>query len=244
MKKKIILAVVLLAMAGAVAWRFLHHRDFLYAGTVEATDVDLTPQVSAVISTVTVREGDPVKKGQVLVAMAGEDYKLAAQMAARDYKRAVALHRSGSMSDEAFDKLRYKHEDAALRVSWLTLTAPIDGTVTHRYREPGELVNSSMKLLTVADLQDVWAYVYVPQTLLAKLRLGMAVDGYLPELGMKRLPGRVAFIRPEAEFTPKNVQTRDQRTRLVYGVKVAFDNSEGLLKPGMTVEVRLPEDGK
>ena len=63
MKKKI-LAVVVVAILGATAWTFMHRKKFLYAGTIEATDVDLSPQLTAVISTVTVHEGDPVTKGQ------------------------------------------------------------------------------------------------------------------------------------------------------------------------------------
>jgi HlyD family secretion protein len=57
----------------------------------------------------------------------------------------------------------------------------------------------------------------------------------------KKFPGTIALIRDEAEFTPKNVQTRSERTRLVYGVKLVFPNPEGILKPGMTIEVKLPE---
>ena len=69
----------------------------------------------------------------------------------------------------------------------------------------------------------------------------MAVTGILPEVRGRVLKGTVARIREEAEFTPKNVQTREERTRLVYGVKIAFPNPDGLLKPGMTIEVRLPK---
>jgi len=58
---------------------------------------------------------------------------------------------------------------------------------------------------------------------------------------MRKLTGRVTHINSEAEFTPKNVQTRQERTRLVFGVKISFDNKDGLLKPGMTIEMDLPD---
>jgi len=77
--------------------------------------------------------------------------------------------------------------------------------------------------------------------MLVRIKPGMAVTGFLPEVKGKKLPGRIARVREEAEFTPKNVQTSEERTRLVYGVKIAFPNPDGLLKPGMTVEVRLPK---
>jgi HlyD family secretion protein len=98
-----------------------------------------------------------------------------------------------------------------------------------------------MKLYKLADLSDVWATIYVPQTMLAKLKLGMPLEASLPELKGKKIDGKVKHIRDEAEFTPRNVQTREERTRLVYAVKVALPNADRLLKPGMTVEVKLPE---
>jgi HlyD family secretion protein len=77
--------------------------------------------------------------------------------------------------------------------------------------------------------------------MLARIRPGMAVEGVLPELQGRGFPGAVLKINDEAEFTPKNVQTRAERTRLVFGVKIGFDNPERVLKPGMPIEVTLPE---
>ena len=241
MKKKIILIVLILAAAGVGVYQYWQRSTFLYAGTIEATEVDISPQVTGVLSKVVPQEGDLVKKDQVMIEIGGEDYKLAAQIADREYNRAVKLHNTGSMPDEAFDRARFKRDDTALRAQWCTINSPLDGVTLDRYHEPGELVNSSMKILTLADLNQVWAYVYVPQTHLAKLSLGQVVTGYLPELSMKPFEGKIISIRNEAEFTPKNVQTRDERTRLVYGIKIQFQNPDRILKPGMTVEVKLPD---
>lgn len=239
MKKRILL-LVLIAVVGTTIWMLTHRKNFLYAGTIEATDVDISPQLSAVISDVLVKEGESVQKGQTLVTLDGKDFRLAYEIAESDFKRGTKLRSSGSMPEEVFERLRFKRDDAKIRVDWLTITSPLDGVVLNRYREPGELVNPAMKLLTVANLSEVWAYVYVPQPMLAKLSLGMELTGYLPELNMKEVPGKIIQIRDQAEFTPKNVQTREERTRLVYGIKVAFANPEKILKPGMTVEVKLP----
>jgi HlyD family secretion protein len=86
----------------------------------------------------------------------------------------------------------------------------------------------------------VYAYFYIPQKVLYKLKPGQEVQAFLPEAGDQPRRARVAFIRPEAEFTPKNVQTREERERLVYGVKVLLDNADQALKPGMPVEAELP----
>jgi len=240
MKKKIPLFLVIAAVAFA-AWKISHQQEFLYAGTVEATYVDLSPQVTTTIGSVEVREGDPVKNVQDLVHMTGDDIKLAADIAERDFQRALKLRNSGSMPQESFDRIRFRRDDAVLRSSWCVIKSPLDGTVIDRYHEPGELVNPSMKLLTLADLDHVYAYIYVPQTMLAHVQLDQKLEGLLPELDMKRMEGRITHIRDQAEFTPKNVQTREERTRLVYGIKVSFDNPGHVLKPGMTVEVKLPE---
>jgi HlyD family secretion protein len=97
------------------------------------------------------------------------------------------------------------------------------------------------RLFTVANLDSVWAYIYIPQPLLARIKLGMTVEGALPELKGRAFPGTVLKTSEEAEFTPKNVQTREERTRLVFGIKVGFPNTDHVLKPGMPIEIRLPE---
>jgi len=238
-KKRILIIAAAAAAAGLLGWRLLG-REFLYAGTVEATEVDISARVSSVISAFAAKEGETVPQGRRLVTLACEDLNLAADIAHKDFKRAAQLRQGGSIPQEAYDRALYRRDDAALRVSWCDIDAPIAGTVLATYREANELVSPGAKLLTLADLREVWAVVYVPQPLLAKLSPGMEVLALLPEAPGARLQGRIAHINDEAEFTPKNVQTRQERTRLVFGVKVVFPNPDRLLKPGMTVEVRLP----
>jgi HlyD family secretion protein len=237
---KRLLAVPAAALVALVAWKLAGREDFRYAGTVEATEVDLSPRISSVISTVTVHEGDPVRRDQLLVELGCEDYKLAAEIAARDSERSEHLYKEGSTPFEAFDRDRNRRDATALSVSWCRLASPIDGTVLARLHEPGEWAAPGVKLLTLADLKGVYAFVYVPQAALHSLKPGGEVTAFLPEAGDRPRRGTIAFIRPEAEFTPKNVQTREERTRLVYGIKVALDNEDGALKPGMPIEVLLP----
>jgi HlyD family secretion protein len=238
MNKRLLL-IPAAVVAAVLAWTAARRQEFLYAGTVEAIEVGLSPRVSSSIAAVGVHEGDRVKTGQLLVELGCEDYKLAADIAARDSERAGKLFKQGSMPREEYDRLTNRSDDAKLKVEWCQVKSPLDGTVLERLHEPGEWAAPGTKLLTLADLQAVYAYVYVPQPMLAGLSLGQEVEAFLPELGMKPVKGRIEHIRSEAEFTPKNVQTREERTRLVFGVKVALDNKEELLKPGMPVEVRL-----
>ncbi len=239
--KKVLPFLLLAALVGGVAWRLLARPPFRYAGTIEATEVDISPRLTSTIAEMPAVEGQDVKAGELLVRLSGEDYKIAAAQAESDSARGKRLVASGSMTAEAYDKVRFRQEDAALHVQWLSITSPINGVVLDRFHEPGEQVGPTMKLLKLADLSDVWATIYVPQTTLAKLKLGMAIEASLPELDGKKIEGKVKHIRDEAEFTPRNVQTREERARLVYAVKVSLPNADRLLKPGMTVEVKLPE---
>ena len=241
MKKKIIIIALAVIVAAALYFILAKRNGFMYAGTVEATEVDLSSRITGVISSVNAQEGDKVARGQALVKLSLEDIETAAAAAAKDFKRAEELVIADSMNQEAFDKIKFKRDDTAIRLGWGTVKSPIDGTVITRYHEPGEMVNPGTKLLTVADLKRPWAFIYVPQSMLSKISLGMEVKGYIPESGMRAVPGNIVHINEEAEFTPKNVQTRKERTRLVFGVKIIFQNDDEFLKPGMTVEIPLQE---
>ncbi len=240
-KKKIIIPVILVLAAAAVVWWLVRPKPFYYAGTIEATEVTLSARVASVIASLPVQEGDPVLAGQTLMTLAGEDLRLAADLAEKEFRRGQKLLANGSITQAAFDQMKFKRDQASLMLSWCTIDSPVTGTVLNRYREPGEMVAPGTTLFTLADLSEVWAYIYVEQPRLAALTLGQIVEGSLPEMPDRAFMGKIVFLRPEAEFTPKNVQTRSERTRLVYGVKISFPNPDKILKPGMTIEVRLPE---
>ena len=241
MKKKIIPIVLIAAVAAGVFLKLKGGGEFRYAGTIEATEVDLSARSPGVIDSYGAREGDPVKKGQTIAALDCADLKLAAGIAAEDFKRAEELYAGGSVSKENYGRLKYRRDDSALKVEWCSVKSPVGGRLLYAYKEKGELVAPGTKLATVADFSEVWAYIYVPHDALAALKPGMELKGYLPEAGDKEFAGRISVIHSEAEFTPKNVQTRKERTRLVFAVKVSFPNPDGTLKPGMTLEVKLPE---
>ncbi|MEW6517163.1 MAG: efflux RND transporter periplasmic adaptor subunit [candidate division FCPU426 bacterium] len=240
-KKRIAIPIVILLLAGGVVWWLLRPRPFFYAGTIEATEIILSSRVASVLATAEVKEGEEVKAGQTLLVFSGEDLKLAAALAEKEYQRGRRLLSNGTLTQAVLDQLQFKRDQAALMVDWCTVKAPQAGTILHTYREPGELVAPGMQLLTLGDLSEVWAYIYVEQPMLSDLSLGQAVKGILPEMPGKSWTGKIALIRDQAEFTPKNVQTRSERSRLVYGVKIVFENADRVLKPGMTIEVRLPD---
>jgi HlyD family secretion protein len=238
--KKFMPFILLAVVLSLLGWRIWQAKHFAYAGTVEAETVDISPGVASPIQGFDVAEGDTVKEGQLLVRLSCEDIRIQAGQVATDFNRSERLFLAGSAPKANYDSLNYKNRDAALKLSWCDIRAPRGGTVLNIYRQAGEWVRPGQALLTLADLGKLNAVFYVPQTLLASLKLGQAVNATLPELPGKVFTGKLVHIRQEAEFTPKNVQTREQRERLVYGIKVAFDNPDGVLKPGMTLETKLP----
>ncbi len=240
MKKKIVPVILLvLLVGGGLFWWFSRTQDFLYAGTLEATEVTLSARVSSVIDKVFVKEGEDVNSGQTLLTLAGEDLKLSAEIAEKEFKRGQQLFETGTLTQATFDQLKFKRDQSALLLKWCTVKAPQQATVLHSYREAGEMVAPGMTLFTLGDLSEVWAFIYVEQPMLAQLALNQQVEGFLPEVPGRVFVGRIGLLRTEAEFTPKNVQTRDERSRLVYGVKVVFANPDRILKPGMTLEIKL-----
>ncbi len=145
---------------------------------------------------------------------------------------------------EEIDAARAQAEAAAARVAQLAqqlrdaeVTSPVAGIVTSRPVELGELVGSGAVVAVVTDLDHAWVTAWVPEPDLARIRLGQEAE-VVTDDGQTRT-GRVTHIAPQAEFTPKNVQTRDERVKLVFKVKISLDNGDGLFKPGMPAMARL-----
>ena len=144
-------------------------------------------------------------------------------------------------------KAQVVQAEAALRTAetqlgYTRVSAPVSGTVIRRDVEMGETVLPGSALMTLADLANMEVKVYVPGPMLGKIRLGQRVDLVTDSFPGLRLSGSVATIADEAEFTPKNVQTRDERVRLVYRVKVRVPNPDGILKTGMPVDAWFMEE--
>jgi HlyD family secretion protein len=119
------------------------------------------------------------------------------------------------------------------------LVAPIDGTVVSRLAEPGELLPPGRPIVTLVDLGALYARVYIPEREIAKIRLGNPARVYVDAFPGRPFTGKVVEVAERAEFTPKEAHVKDEREKLVFGVKVAIDNPEGHLKPGMPVDVKI-----
>lgn len=118
-----------------------------------------------------------------------------------------------------------------------TLTSPLSGVVVNRPAQRGEVALPGIPLLTVADLNSVTLTVYVPESQYGTLSLGQSVSVSVDTFPNETFAGTVNFINEQAEFTPKNVQTQEERVNLVYAIKITLPNPDGKLKPGMPADV-------
>jgi HlyD family secretion protein len=168
----------------------------------------------------------------------------AAAERARAAAEALARVKAGARAEEvAGARARLEAMEAqaaALRKAEAdaTLRSPVGGIVTAKLVDEGEMVAPRTPIVVVTDLDHAWANVYVDEPVVPTLKLGQTVP-LLTDAG-QRLEGTITFISPRAEFTPRNVQTAEERTKLVYRIKVSADNREGVLKAGMPVEAEIP----
>lgn len=133
---------------------------------------------------------------------------------------------------------------AELALEECRLKAPRSGYVLVRSVEPGEMVLPGSRVLTIVDIMKVKATFYVPNAELGAVMVGKKVKVTADAYRGKQFWGVITRIGKEAEFTPRNVQTRDDRDRLVYAVEVTLSNPAGLLRPGMPVEISVPREEK
>ena len=121
----------------------------------------------------------------------------------------------------------------------LQVTAPIDGTVITRPVEAGQVVNAVSPLFVLVDLKNIYMKIYVPEPQIGKIKLGSEARVYVDAYPDRYFSGKVTKISDQAQFTPKNVETKEERVKLVFAIEVSIENENGSLKPGMPGDVVL-----
>jgi HlyD family secretion protein len=289
-KRSSVVLVLLIGLLGALgAWRF-HHRDSTHglsiaaSGTIEATQVDMSAEISSPILTLLAEEGDRVEAGAPLIELdtallRSEKGRVEAlvvtrqaelhqaeidlELKKRDYERFRSLLKTGGASRQQADQTETAWKLAAGQVELAhgllaqaesslhyvetqimksTIISPLDGVVLLRLAEPGEVAIPGRPLLTLGDLENLWVRVYVLESEIGKVKLGQPVRVLSETYSDVVYNGSVIYIAQEAEFTPRNVQTRKERARLVFAVKIAVENPRGELKPGLPVDVEILVD--
>ena len=169
----------------------------------------------------------------------------AAQAQARQARQTLALARKGPRQEQIDQgRSRLQEAEAALalaeeRLGYALLTAPSAGLVIAKNIEPGEQVAIGTPVVTIGDVTTPWLRAYIPETELGRVKVGQKARITTDTWPGKVYDGLVSFISPEAEFTPKNVQTEKERVKLVYRIKITIPNPAMELKPGMPADAEI-----
>ena len=181
-------------------------------------------------------------------AIARRDYDATQVKAANARETLLAAQRGGPPEDvaaaaaavaQARERLAFlerQHQE-------LVVTAPATGRVETFDLRPGDLVAANQPVATLIEPDQIWVRVYVPEVQLGKVTVGQPAAIHVDSFPRRSFPGRVVEIRGQGEYTPRNIQTLDQRSDQVFGVKVAIDPTPEL-KPGMAAIVDLAEPGQ
>ncbi len=177
----------------------------------------------------------------IRMAQAERDRAAAALDAARAAAANVDIRQQDvRVAEAAVREARANVERLETQVAELRVVAPLDATVLTKAAEPGEVVAANKPILLLGDLDRPWIKVYVPETALGKVRLGAAARVFVDSFPGQAFQGTVTWIADQAEFTPKNIQTAEERVNLVYAVKVTIQNAQRRLKAGMPADAELP----
>ncbi|MBI5298889.1 MAG: HlyD family efflux transporter periplasmic adaptor subunit [Deltaproteobacteria bacterium] len=206
--------------------KYLNGSKIKLSGTLELYEHSLGSRVAGRLVTKTVEEGDAVKKDQMIGTF--ERY----EQASRDYKRINKLYESGGATQQQV-------EEAALTLEDQQIKAPLDGVILTVIHEIGEVVAAGSPVVTLGDRSKLWVRVFVPEGTINRVRMDqpatIAFDGL-----SKKFKGHVTTISPMAEFTPRNVQTPEERVTQTFSVKVTMDETPDYIRSGVTAEVTLP----
>jgi HlyD family secretion protein len=170
-----------------------------------------------------VDEGDTVKKGQLIGTLERAD------QTEKDYQRARSLYDTGGATRQALENALLTRDDQRV-------VAPVDGVVLVKAREAGEIVAQGGAVVDIGDTSDYWVRIYVPEGEINRVKLDQ--DAAIQFDGLKQMfHGRVFYVSPTAEFTPRNVQTPDERATQTIAVKVRLLDKDSALRPGVSADV-------
>ena len=247
-KGKIILAVIaLLVLCGLLYWVTRPQDKGLTAtGTVEATRYDVTAKVPGYVRELTLQAGDTLNEGDLVCRIDRED--LRAQVLAANAGLAAARARladleSGARSGQVeaaraeVERLQAQVDAQQAQADGIDVESPASGTVLSKNFENNEFAPAGVPIVTVGDLDNCYVRVYVPSEDLARIQVGQAVNVYVDAYPGRAIAGTIQEISQQAEYTPRQSITARERANLVFAVKVAVQNQERIVKPGMPADV-------
>lgn len=264
------LIALLVALFAYYSWQMKNReRDFLVLyGNVDVRQVDMGFRVAGRVVDMPFWEGDLVRAGDLMATIEHQPYqdqttgasasvdsaKVSLENTNRIYKRRQELIGDGSVSKEDLEDSMTSHQVAdsnlkqaqasygvaAKNLRDTAIYAPSDGTILTRIREPGSVVKESDPVYTLSLLSPIWIRAFVSEEQLGLIYPGMEAEVFTDSRKGYAYRGKIGFISPVAEFTPKTVETTQLRTDLVYRLRIYVDNPDWGLRQGMPVTVHLP----
>jgi len=264
-----VIVILVISTVAAYQYLTSHRNDGMLelSGTVEVTEVNVGFKMPGRIAGLHAEEGQRVGRGDRLADLDSAELRSIVEQgraavrnaeaeyekARKDYDRYQALSQEGAVTTQQLDSAHKAHDvavsqvdqaRAALRTAEVRFNdtiadAPVSGIVLSRNVEQGETVAAGVAVYSLGDLGNPWIKVYVNETKLGLVKLGQKAQIFTDTYPGKAYEGRVTYIASEAEFTPKNVQTKEERVKLVFGVKVSVTNVNNELKPGMPADVKI-----
>jgi HlyD family secretion protein len=200
-------------------------QEFQFSGTLELTEHSIGARVAGRIASLTVNEGSEVKKGQLLATL--DRY----EQAQKDFERVKQIFEQGGANQQDVEHAQLAWDDQAV-------FSPVDGVVLVKAHEAGEVVSAGSAVVVVGDRSSIWVRIYVPEGIINKVKMDQPAELSFDGL-KKKFNGHVSFIASQAEFTPRNVQTQEERITQTFAVKITLDNPEPFLRPGVSCDVKI-----
>jgi HlyD family secretion protein len=253
MRKRIAIVAVVIVLAGAGigTWLLLSGNasqpsQLTGSGTIEAPEVAVAPLVAGTILDAPVAEGVTVKKGDVLFRIDDSVVKLQVTQAQAGVRAAKAARDQArkdhkSSSEKAAVQAQLDQAAAALKIaelqlSYCTVVAPVDGVLLTKALDAGENAAPGKTLATIGRLDELTVTVYVAESDIGRVKVGQKAK-LATDSSTATFDCSVVSVASQAEFTPTQVETKDQRVKLVYAVKLSVTDISGTLKPGMPADV-------
>ncbi|MFA5096580.1 MAG: efflux RND transporter periplasmic adaptor subunit [Candidatus Omnitrophota bacterium] len=264
----LVLAAIGIAAAVFIAKENGNNKKLIkVSGNIEGDVVRISFRVAGQIEELLTDEGRVVKKDAIVARLKKDELsKVQAEAAAAlklaefqykldydNYIRAQNLLKAGAISAQQRDtakttmdtdaanikQLQASLELANTKLGWADLASPLDGYVLVKSSLAGEVVQPGTPVFTAVNLDEIWVTAYINETDLGKVKLGQKAHVQTDSYQGKKYDGWISFVSDQAEFTPKYIQTTEERVKYVYRIKVRVDNSSLDLKPGMPADAYI-----
>ncbi len=254
MKRLFPLLIILIISCGK-------NQSGIYSGIFTVENYLLKAEVAGKLNVFNFEEGDKVGEGDTLAIIDNKEIKLVIESIEyqvknlriqlknlnEDLKKSEELFKSSAISEMEFERVKrnrdlvymeLKSASASLEAKKENLKkfyiiSPASGYISLKYLRTGETTLPGVPVIEILDPSLIYLNIYVPEDELPKISINQSVKIKLDAFPGESFKGRVSFISKKAEFTPKNIQTKEDRTLLVYRVKIIVDNPEGKIKSGI-----------